>query len=126
MERKPKEVVADIKKLKAELAEQSQILFTLSEQQDLRKKKLEKLEAELERCNKQERGITVTDHAIVRYIDRVLGINIEDIKKEITPKYIQENAEGMWDTQVPVVSNGKDCRVVIRDGHVVTITTEDK
>ena len=36
---------------------------------------------------KQSQELTITEHALLRYCERVLGINIEDIKKEIlTPE----------------------------------------
>lgn len=36
---------------------------------------------------KESQELTITEHALLRYCERILGINIEDIKKEIlTPE----------------------------------------
>ncbi|GGB14969.1 hypothetical protein GCM10011380_00470 [Sphingomonas metalli] len=59
----------------------------------------------------------VTDHAIVRYLERVHGIDMDVIRAEILTPVVQL-AEGFGCGTV-IGKNG--CRVMIRDGVVTTI-----
>jgi len=43
---------------------------------------IKQINSEIEKLNQQE-GIRVSEHAIVRYLERVKGLNVEEIQKEI-------------------------------------------
>lgn len=59
----------------------------------------------------------VTDHAIVRYLERAYGMDIEAIKAEIATPIVQI-AEGFG---CGTVIGKHGARVVIRDGVVTTV-----
>ena len=62
----------------------------------------------------------VTEHAIVRYFERIMNHSIRDIKNIIMPKDLIEKIKILGDGEYPV--NG--FRVVCRKGAVVTILTD--
>lgn len=59
--------------------------------------------------------LTVTDHAVLREIQRVHGLDVEGIRRAIARKV----ARGMEKGAVGVLVDG--VRYVLRDGRVVTV-----
>lgn len=59
----------------------------------------------------------VTDHALVRYVERVLGLDVEPLRNEIGRK-VDEACEG-HDGMSAVIIDG--WRHVIRNGSIVAI-----
>lgn len=64
--------------------------------------------------------IIVTDHAVVRYLERVAGVKIEDIRKEIarlaydsTPFKTKGGARWNWDKQIVIFMEGDTVTTVI-------------
>lgn len=64
--------------------------------------------------------VKITDHAVVRYIERVMGVDIDKLKEEILP------------TNLRVMALKEDCkitldgyRLVIKDNAVVTVTAKE-
>lgn len=91
--------------VKKQISEESQKLNTL-------KQKL----TSLKRSNK---AILITDHALVRFFERVKGYDIEEIKKEILTESVQELIKKLGTSgEYPT---GNDFSIVLRDGNVVTI-----
>lgn len=67
-----------------------------------------------------------TDHAMVRYVTRVLGINAEELEEMTFPRSIAQAMRGM-DGTVPVKRDGEVSHVVIvRAGQAVTVLTPDQ
>jgi len=61
--------------------------------------------------------VTISDHAIIRFLERVKGVNIEAIRAEMaTPTLAKADAFG-----APVLIGRNGERLVIRDGVVVTV-----
>ncbi|WP_347271647.1 hypothetical protein [Rhizorhabdus histidinilytica] len=67
-------------------------------------------------------AIHVTDHAIVRYLERVKLIDMDIIRQEIASPVVQLAA----DFGAPVVILRTGHRVVVRDGCVPTILEKPK
>jgi len=118
-----------IKKLKSKIEEQEYIVSELLEQQkkvtreySLERNKLQDLENQLQKTlaqtDKKWRELPVTDHAIVRYLERVKGIDIEEIINEITPKEIVNNIDSIINGRLPHPSGH---RLIIANGSVITI-----
>jgi hypothetical protein len=59
----------------------------------------------------------VSDHAVVRYLERVYGIDMDVIRAEIVTPVVQL-AEGFG---CGTVVGRHGCRVMIRDGVVTTV-----
>jgi hypothetical protein len=66
--------------------------------------------------------IGVTDHAIVRYLERVEGRDIETIKKTITAE-AEKAYPTLGDGEYPI-KPGCRCTAVVRNSTVVTIRPE--
>ena len=72
---------------------------------------------------KEGNKIIVSEHAMLRYIERVLGIDLKGIEKRILTDEVKE--------QYKIVGNGRfpindEFRALIRDNVVVTITGVEK
>ena len=65
---------------------------------------------------------SVSEHAIIRYFERVLGINIEDIKSTIMPEETIKQIKTLGDGKYPV----KDFYIICKQNSIVTILTEEK
>lgn len=67
---------------------------------------------------KQHHGVEITDHAIVRYLERHKGIDMNAIRSEIltetTTAYIQQLGDGKY----PI---GDGRRLVVKNKTVVTV-----
>lgn len=51
--------------------------------------------------------IYVTDHAVLRYIERVVGIDIENMKKMMVPEHVRKNINQFGDGYYQV-ENGRN------------------
>jgi hypothetical protein len=78
---------------------------------------IKEIQKNIDNCVKIE-NVVVTDHAVIRYLERVNGLNIEEIRKDILSsgliKFGIEYGSGKYSL------NG--FTAVLRDGKVVTIT----
>ncbi len=63
--------------------------------------------------------VNVTDHAVIRYFERVLGYNIEDIKKKILPEEIIPNIKQLTNCDYPM----SGFKIIVRSNRVVTVYT---
>ena len=118
------ENVRKVKGLKSQLIKLNSdadiLKLTISNSQKELSQKLnsiKQINAEIEKLNKQE-GIRVSEHAIVRYLERVKGLNVEKIQKEILSDDVMKLIEVLG-------GNGtypKDgFSIVIRNNTVTTI-----
>ena len=64
---------------------------------------------------------TVTDHAVIRYMERVMGLNMQDIRNKMLTKDIRDK----------VISQNGNCRIpvdkhyaIFKNYNCVTITRE--
>ena len=83
---------------------------------------LGKIQEEIKKL-KEGNKIIVSEHAMLRYIERVLGINLKEIERRILTDEVKE--------QYKIVGNGRfpindEFRALIRDNVVVTITGVEK
>lgn len=66
--------------------------------------------------------VDITDHAVVRWLERVKGLDIAAIRAEMqTPTLAKADAFGC-----PVVIGRNGERLVIRDGRVVTVVAKGR
>ena len=83
---------------------------------------LGKIQEEIKKL-KEGNKIIVSEHAMLRYIERVLGIDLKEIERRILTDEVKE--------QYKIVGNGRfpindEFRALIRDNVVVTITGVEK
>ncbi len=79
--------------------------------------RLSDIEEEIERLKHVPDEITVTDHAIIRYMERVLGLTMEDLKKDIVSEKLKAMAGKMQSGNFTI--DGKE--LVMRNRAIVTI-----
>lgn len=86
-----------IEKLESRLEEKRNILKSLNNEINFKnqeRKKVEKEISEIEKHIKEQTknnntGIDVSDHAMCRYIERCIGVNLTDIKSKILTEEVQ-------------------------------------
>ena len=108
--RKEKELVSEIEDIKGKKKE-------IDKNLEIKRKKLEGVKAKI--ANAQE-SVIISEHAVIRYIERVLGIDIKEIEKKI----VDEETEKI----IMELRPSKICRgefsILIKDNTVTTITTD--
>jgi hypothetical protein len=75
-------------------------------------KELKRIDAEI---GKLQRKVIVSEHAIVRYFERVLGYDIEDIKTQILPPDVKQLVNGTFQVGIH--------KVKVKDNTIVTVLT---
>jgi chromosome segregation ATPase len=79
-----------------------------------------RLKKELESLKNNEQVI-VSEHAILRYFERVLKFNIEEIKEKIAPKEVIDKIKLLGNGLYP--ANGH--RLKVRNGTIVTVVIDN-
>jgi predicted RNase H-like nuclease (RuvC/YqgF family) len=124
-----KNTASEINFLNRRIAEIEERLSSLREQdKNLRKqireeeRRLLTAKEKLERLTKKAEEPILTDHALVRYLERVKGIDIAQMKKEILNDKLRE--------LIGTLGNGKfPCdgfTAIVKDNQVITILDGDK
>jgi hypothetical protein len=62
--------------------------------------------------------IPVTDHAVVRFLERALGVDTDELRAEILPVDVLKEIRALGDGKYPI---GRGLRIVVRAGEVVTV-----
>ena len=84
------------------------------------KAKVTKLHEKIKALVESEKDIVVTEHALLRYIERAYGIDLGEIKKEMlqpeTVKFINEFKTG----KIPAGADS-EIRLIVKDRVVITV-----
>lgn len=65
----------------------------------------------------EEKGITITEHALLRYFERVLGYDLGLIQQGLITPEVRAIAREMKNGKIPSL----ECRLVFKEGVVVTL-----
>ena len=88
-----------------------------------------RVQDELVVLEKQEQQLTesvvVSEHAIVRYFERILGFNLDEIKAQIMPDTVARQVQTLQSGIFPVGNNGSAFRVRVRNRVAVTLFSND-
>lgn len=115
--------------ISAEMAEVRRTIVTLTKENAEREKRFKKIEQQIASLKKRGGKVTVCDHAVVRYLERIGGVDIESAKATILPGSIEANVAVLGDGiyAVPADGDRPAFKTVIRGGVVVTVFgIEDK
>ncbi|MFA5216285.1 hypothetical protein [Sulfuricurvum sp.] len=86
-----------------------------------KEKQIKEVEEKIHKLKGANETIIVSEHAILRYLERVYKLDLEKIKHEILPDRIAAQAK--------VIGNGRygviDHTLLIKDNVVVTVITDD-
>jgi hypothetical protein len=63
--------------------------------------------------------ITISEHAVLRFLERVRGEDLESIKQQILSEDLKKQIQVLGDGTYPV----KDFKVLVRNNIIVTVTT---
>ena len=101
----------------------------LKEQKKIVEKEISTLEESLKSLeqkinNLQNSDLIVSEHAIIRYIERVIGINIEEIVEKIATEKMKKMVECCGNGLYP--SENGDFKLKINNNVVVTILNNEK
>lgn len=86
----------------------------------LRKTERSLIKRRLKKVRQEANELHITDHAIVRYLERVVGIDIEACKKEMLSK-LPEDLE-VSDEVAFVKISTNELQYVIRDNLIISVT----
>ena len=103
-------------KLEAEIDNIKLELFARQKELNLKNQTLQSIKKEIERFTSGE--IVVSEHAILRYFERVLNFNIEEIKSKILTPEVQSLYDSLGGGEFPVENK---FTVVLKDNTVITI-----
>ncbi|MBS4461234.1 hypothetical protein JXA27_01455 [Aerococcaceae bacterium zg-B36] len=127
MSNKKREELKRLQTLKANAeAELTSLRFeanAMKKEIELKETNIRSLNQQIEKLTKESKGITVSEHAIIRYLERVLGINSEEIVEKILPERTKQLAMELGNGQYAV--NEGEFKVVIRNGVVVSVLTDE-
>jgi predicted transcriptional regulator len=88
----------------------------LQQEKKLLKQQILKLEENIDKI--REKDLTVSDHAVVRYLERIEGLKVQDIKEKIKAS-IEEYVNTLGNTgKFPI---GDGAQAIVEDNVVVTI-----
>lgn len=82
------------------------------------KKGVSSLQRQIDTVKLLSKEPVVTEHAVLRYVERVMGFNIEQIKEEILSDSMKSQIKTLGNGKYPV---GEGCKAVVRDNTIVTI-----
>ena len=108
--RREKELISEIEDIKGKKKE-------IDKNLEIKRKKLEGVKAKI--ANAQE-SVIVSEHAVIRYIERVLGIDIKEIEKKI----VDEETEKIIREMRPSRINKGEFSILIKDSTVTTVTID--
>lgn len=70
--------------------------------------------------------LDVTDHAIVRYLERIMGMDMQMVKEAILSDELRKVHKTIGDGKYTIpIENEDNCTVVIQGGRVVTLYSAD-
>lgn len=103
----------DEKRLQREISNLNKRLNKLQQEKIEKYDKLKEIQRNIEVINSD---VIVTDHSIVRYFERVLGYNIEEIRLRICPPRVKEQIKVLTNCKIPV----ENFEIVAKNNKVVT------
>ena len=116
------------KQIEQELAKVKQNIVSIRQSIEDRTKRLNRcydmaqaFEASLREMDEPSVEIKISDHAIIRYLERVKGWNIDSLREEILPKRLWRVASGMGLRSLAVKdAEGRHTHTVKLRGDMVT------
>lgn len=88
-----------------------------------KKKKLEQIKEEIKKLNVTSPEPIVSEHALIRYLERVKGINMEAIKKEMLTERVVLAINQVGNCKI---SNGNGLKYVVKDHTIVSVVDENE
>lgn len=105
-----------------ELLSQAESLNAQAETElKLRRQERQLIKTRLKKVRGELPELTITDHAVVRYLERVKGVDVREIKNEILSK-LPPDIKKSDDPIIVSLNDSDDLRFVIRDNLIISVT----
>ena len=126
MARKAREELKKLESMRATLEAEIGAM-TLEEKalkQDISSKKqvLNQIKQKINKLSTNNSDLTVSEHAILRYFERVLGIDIDKVAEAILPEEEAKLIENLGNGTYPIKDGA--FKILIKDGVVVTVLVD--
>ncbi len=63
-------------------------------------------------------AVMISDHAVIRYLERVAGLDVDGLRNKILPTGVAALIQGLGDGVYPI---GDGYRVVVKNNTVLTV-----
>ncbi len=110
-----------LEKLEGELGALKKQKISIGQEIQDKNTQVTKVRNELKKLNKKSDNIIISEHAILRYLERVKKIDLELLCAEILTKEVIENYQKLGDGKYPI---NDEYKVVIKDNVVLTVIDE--
>ena len=77
------------------------------------------LHAQIEKIKARNKDILVTEHAILRYVERCMGFDLDQIRNEILTDSLKTQIKSLGDGKYPVAEG---CRAIVKNNTIITIS----
>lgn len=108
--------------LKAEISSLELEEKGLKEELSIKKARLNTLNQRIKNLG-AKKGLTVSEHAILRYLERVEGLDLKEIEEKILPESEKPKIRTLGNGHYPI--NKGEFKIIVKDGVVVTLYKED-
>ncbi len=106
-----------------ELLSQAESLRTQAENElKLRDSEKRLIKDKLKKLRGEQKALRVSDHAIVRYLERCIGIDVEACKAEMLLKVPYDELFSNYEPVFSALSEDNKLQFVIRDNLIVSVT----
>jgi predicted RNase H-like nuclease (RuvC/YqgF family) len=95
--------------------------FSIEDKIKRERETVSRLQREIDRLKRRTEKLVVSEHAILRYVERVMGLDLEEIKKKILPSDLEEKVRIIGNGIFPC---GGTHKIKVSEGVVVTILTD--
>lgn len=111
------------KELRGELGSVNKIISEGMKKKTEIKARMEILDNQI--TGMQDKEVVITEHAMLRYIERVMGLNMDDVRMEILPEVTEKQVQALRQGTFPVNDGGKGFKILVKNNTVVTILTKE-
>ncbi len=110
-----------LEKLEGEMEALKMQKISIGQEIQAKNTQVTKVKNELKKLNKKSDNIIVSEHAILRYLERVKKVDLELLCGEILTKEVIEAYQQLGDGKYPI---NNEYKVVIKDNVVLTVIDE--
>lgn len=104
--------------LKREQKDLDEEVRSLQKKLSKKSKEIEQVKAAIEEEELRNRPISVTDHALIRYMERVLGIDVEKIRNDMITEETKRVIYSVGSGKIPI---GDGHRLWVKDRTITTV-----
>lgn len=85
--------------------------------------KIQDINRKIKEATEEDKDLIVSEHAMLRYVERVIGINRDEMVEKVLPKELMSSAKSLKNGTMAINNSH---RIRVRDGVVVTVVSLDR